>query len=112
MRNGFLGKAFEWIGFHCFVRTWLLAGSLTSTAACVTSGGTGDGGGSGGGWTAMPLVDDASNPVATVYHEGNDQGWGSGCAGDASGDASFHVPRTSKPTPSSATSMVIPTVPR
>ena len=34
--------------------------------------GGGGGGGGGDGWTAMPLVDDMSNPDRAVYHKGND----------------------------------------
>lgn len=39
------------------------------------SGGSGGGGGGGstGGWTAMPLVDDTSNPDRIIYHKGNDR---------------------------------------
>ncbi|HEX7096008.1 MAG TPA: hypothetical protein VF183_08990, partial [Acidimicrobiales bacterium] len=35
--------------------------------------GGGDDDGGGGSWTAMPLVDDMSNPDRAVYHQGNDR---------------------------------------
>jgi hypothetical protein len=51
---------------------------LLATVLCVgctmeTPGGGDDDGGGGGGWTAMPLVDDMSNPNRGVYHQGNDR---------------------------------------
>lgn len=54
-----------------------LAAVLFSMAACSTSNDGGDDDGGGGakvnGWSAMPLLDDASDPNQVVHHQGNDR---------------------------------------
>ncbi len=55
-------------------KEFLVAVFGLSHAACVMEMAPGDDdGGGAGGWTAMPLVDDTSDPSRNVYHKGNDR---------------------------------------
>jgi len=77
MGNGRLVSVFGSMRGGRAIHACCVVASLASIAACAAmdsgGGGGGGGGGSGaGGWKAMPLVDDLSNPDVHVYHKGND----------------------------------------
>ncbi len=73
MHDSFVRRSLDSIAFSSWIRASLVAGSLASAIAC--SSGSSGGGGSGSnvaGWTAMPLVDDTSDPANIVAHKDND----------------------------------------